>query len=158
MTMLSTYVCALKKFCSDSWFCKTGNLKRDKFPLLWVVDCRGVSDALARSSSSCLGLKDKKSGLEVVALKQSLVDCGTMISWCHSVAQLGDVVTKDSDAARALWELLVRRGFRWKLIHDPKFESSRNRAKRGLDIFEEPDENEFADDVPRDPKSVTLIT
>ena len=48
--------------------------------------------------------------------------------------------------------------FRWKLIHDPKFESSRNRAKRGLDILEEPGENDFADDVPRDPKSVTLIT
>ena len=44
------------------------------------------------------------------------------------------------------------------MIHDPKFESSRNRAKRGLDISEEPDENEFADDVPRDPKSVMLIT
>ena len=30
----------------------------------------------------------------------------------------------------------VRRGFRWKLIHDPEFESARNRAKRGLDILE----------------------
>ena len=43
-------------------------------------------------------------------------------------------------------------------MHDPKFESSRNRAKRGLDILEETSENAFADDVPRDPKSVTLIT
>ena len=103
------------------------------------MDCRGVYDALARSSSSCLGLKDKKSGLEALALKQSLVECGTIIRWCHSAAQLGDVVTKDTDAARAPWELFVRRGFRWKLIHDPKFESS-------------------ADDVPRDPKSLTLIT
>ena len=112
-----------------------------------VVDCRGVCDALARSSSSCL--KDKKSALVV---------CGTIIRWCHSAAQLGDVVTKDSDAARDPWELFVSRGFRWKLIHDPKFESSRNRAKRGLDTLDELDENEFADDVPRDPKSVTLIT
>ena len=64
-----------------------------------MVDCRGVYDALARSSSSCLGLKDKKSGLEALALKQSLVECGTIIRWCHSAAQLGDVVTKDSDAA-----------------------------------------------------------
>ena len=76
-----------------------------------VVDCRGVYDALARSSSSCLGLKDKKSGLEALALKQSLVECGTVIRWCHSAAQLDDVVTEDSDAARAPWELFVRRGF-----------------------------------------------
>ena len=72
-----------------------------------VVDCRGVYDALARSSSSCLGLKDKKSGLEALALKQSLVECGTVVRWCH-----------------------------WKLVHDPKFESSRSRAQRGLDILE----------------------
>ena len=54
--------------------------------------------------------------------------------------------------------MFVRRGFRWKLTHDPKFESSRNHAKRGLDILAEPDEDEFAADVPRDPKSVMLIT
>ena len=123
-----------------------------------VVDCRGVYDALARSSSSCLGLKDKKSGLEALALKQSLVECGTVIRWCHSAAQLGDVVTKDSDVARAPWELFVRRGFRWKLIHDPKFVSSRNRAKRRIDTLDEPEDNQFTDDVPRDAKSVTLIT
>ena len=122
------------------------------------MDCRGVNDALARSSSSCLGLKDKKSGLEALALKQSPVECGTTMRWCNSAAQLGDVVTKDSDAIRAPWELFVRRCFHWKMIHDPKCESSRHRAKRGLDILEEPDENDFADDVPRDPTSVTLIT
>ena len=78
-----------------------------------------VSTTLARSSSSCLGFKDK-SGQEALALKQSLYECGTMIRWCHSAAQLGDVVTKDSDKARAPWELFVCRVFRWKLIHDPK--------------------------------------
>ena len=129
-----------------------------QIPAALVVECRGVYDALARSSSSCLGLKDKKSGLKAPPLKQTLVECGTMISWCHSVAQLGDVITKDSDTARAPWELFVRRGFRWKSIHDPNIESSRNRAKRGLDILEEPDDNESAADVPRDPKNVTLIT
>ena len=129
-----------------------------QIPAALVVDCRGVYDALARSSSSCLGLKNKKSGLEALALKQGLVECGTMVRWCHSAAQLGDVATKDSDTARAPWELFVRRGFRWTLTHDPKFEPSRNRAKRGLDILEEPDEDEFAADVPRDLKSVTLIT
>ena len=61
---------------------------------------------LPRSWSSCLGLKDKKSGLEALALKQSLVECGTMILWCHSATQLGDVVTKDSDTARAPRELI----------------------------------------------------
>ena len=112
------------------------------------MDYRGVYEALARSSSSCLGLKDKKSGLGALALKQSLVECGTIIRWCHSAAQLGDVATKDSEAARALWEPFCSS---W-------FESARNRAKRGIDTLDEPDDNEFADDAPREPKSVTLIT
>ena len=65
-----------------------------QIPAALVVDLRGVHDALARSSS-CLGLKDKKSGLEALALKQSLVECETIIRWCHSACtQLGDVVTK----------------------------------------------------------------
>ena len=76
-----------------------------------VVDCHGVYDALARSSSCCLGLKDKKSGLVALALIPSLVESGTIKRLCHSAAQLGDVVTTDSDAARAPWELFVCRGF-----------------------------------------------
>ena len=76
-------------------------------------DCRGVYDTLARFSSSCLGLKDKKSGLEALALKQSLFECGRMVRWSHSAAQLGVVVTEDSDIARAPWELFVRPGCRW---------------------------------------------
>ena len=65
-----------------------------------VVDCRGVYDVLALSSSSCLGLLDKTSGLEALALKHSLVESGT-VRWCHSAAQLGDVVTKGADTAHA---------------------------------------------------------
>ena len=72
-----------------------------QIPAALVVDCRGDCDALARSSSSCLGLEDKKSCFEARALKQSLVECGTVTRWCHSAAQFGDLVTKDSDAACA---------------------------------------------------------
>ena len=52
-----------------------------------------------------------------------------MIRWCHSAAQLGDVVTNGSDTARA-WELFVRRAFRWNMIHDPEVEAPRNGANR----------------------------
>ena len=48
-----------------------------QIPAALVVDCRGLHDALARSSSSSLGLKDKKSGLEsgleALALKQEML-------------------------------------------------------------------------------------
>ena len=58
-----------------------------QIPAALVVDCSGVYNALGRSSSSCLGLKDKKYGLEALALKLSLVECGTRTRWCHSAAQ-----------------------------------------------------------------------
>ena len=54
-----------------------------QIPAALVVDCRGVHNALARSSYSCLGLKGKKSGLEALALKLSLIECGTMRRWCR---------------------------------------------------------------------------
>ena len=130
---------------SSYWTAGLANRQSEarQVPAAFVVDCRGVYDVLARSSSSCLDLKEKQSGLEALALKQSLVECGTMIRWCHSAAQLGDVATKDSDTSRAPWELFVV-VFGGKLIHDPKFKSSRNRAKRGLDMLAEPDGNVFA--------------
>ena len=119
----------LKEFLFGQLDLQNWQSEARQIPAALVVDCRGVYDALARSSSSCLGLKDKKSGLEALALKQSLVECGTMIRWCHSAAQLGDVATKGSDTARAPWELLVRRGCRWKMIHDHKFDQYSARSE-----------------------------
>ena len=62
-----------------------------QIPAALVLDCRGVHDALARSSFSCLGLKATKAGLETLALKQSFVECGTLMRGCHCEAQLGEV-------------------------------------------------------------------
>ena len=78
----------------------------------------------------------------------------TMVSFCATAGWCCD---------NRLWCNVMlgtvrRRGFRWKLVHDPKFESSRNRARRWIDTLDDPDDNECADDVRRDPKSVTLIT
>ena len=84
----------LKEFCLGSLMWKTGKQKQNKLLLLWwwtVVVC---TTFLARASFSCLGLKEKKSGMDGLALKRSLDECGTVIRWCHSAAQEGDVVTK----------------------------------------------------------------
>ena len=89
--------------------------------------CCSGGDALARCTSSCFGLKDKKSGLEALGLKQSLI-----FTLLHSWVTLKRRTLK---WARAPWKLFVRHVFRRKLIHDSKFEASRNRAERGLDIF-----------------------
>ena len=54
-----------------------------QIPSALVLDSRGVYDALARSESACLGLKDKRSGLEALSLKRSLVETRCGLRWTH---------------------------------------------------------------------------
>ena len=68
-----------------------------QIPSALVLDSRGVYDALARSESACLGLKDKRSGLEALSLKRSLVEARCGLRWAHSAAQLADCMTKGSE-------------------------------------------------------------
>ena len=62
-------------------------------PATLVLDSRGAYDALERSGSSCLGLKDRRSGLEALALKRSTVKTPCASRWTHSAAQLADCMT-----------------------------------------------------------------
>ena len=79
-----------------------------------VLDSRGVYDALARSESACLGLKDKRSGLEALSLKRSLVETRCGLRWTHSAAQLADCMIKGSEEAQKPFEILKRRGWKWR--------------------------------------------
>ena len=80
-TKLPTYGLCLKEVLFGHLDLQNWQPEAGQILAALVVDCRGLHDALARSSSSSLGLKDKKSGLEsgleALALKQSLVECGT---------------------------------------------------------------------------------
>ena len=76
-----------------------------------------------------------------------------MVLWQKTLIQ--HVLLGDCSSTVDSGEILFFFFFEKKTI---KFESSRNRARRGLDILAKPDEDEFASDIPRDPKSVTLIT
>ena len=107
-----------------------------RIPAAVVTDCRGVYDALARSSSSCLGLKNKKSGLEALAIKQNLINLKTSFRWCHSFAQLADCMTKGDAKSRESFELFQKRRYRWELITDPTFMAAKKRTKLSLDVLD----------------------
>ncbi|CAK0898235.1 unnamed protein product, partial [Prorocentrum cordatum] len=68
-----------------------------KIPGALVVDCRGVFDALDKSESSALGMKDKRSAPEALALERGMAATTTSLRWCHSGAQLCDCMTKNSE-------------------------------------------------------------
>ena len=67
-----------------------------QIPRALVLDSRGVYDALARSESACLGLKDKRSGLEALSLKRSLVETQCGLRWTHSAAQVADCMSSET--------------------------------------------------------------
>ena len=93
-------------------------------------------DALARSESACLGLKDKRSGLEALSLKRSLVETRCGLRWTHSAAQLADCMTNGSEEAQKPFELLKPRVWKWRLVYDPSFTSARKRAQKGHDVLD----------------------
>ncbi|CAK0852323.1 unnamed protein product [Prorocentrum cordatum] len=101
----------------------------------WSYDCRGVFDALDRSESSALGMKDKRSALEALALKRGMAATATSLRWCHNGAQLSDCMTKNAEKARASHNLWQQRGT-WKLIYDSNFISEKHRKQKGLDTLE----------------------
>ncbi|CAK0841212.1 unnamed protein product [Prorocentrum cordatum] len=107
-----------------------------KIPGALVLDCRGVFDALDRSESSALGMKDKRSALEALALKSGMAATSTSLRWCHSGAQLSDCMTKNSEKARASYNLWQQRGT-WKLIYDANFISEKQRRQRGLQTLDQ---------------------
>ncbi|CAK0794151.1 unnamed protein product [Prorocentrum cordatum] len=107
-----------------------------KIPGALVPDCRGVFDALDRSESSALGMKDKRSALEAQALKRGMAATSTSLRWCHSGAQLSDCMTKNSEKARASYNLWQQRGT-WKLIYDANFISEKQRRQRGLQTLDQ---------------------
>ena len=108
-------------------------------PAALVLDCRGVFDALAKSESSALGMRDGRSALEALGLKRAMEATQMALRWCHSEAMLGDCMTKNSLKAIGLMEFFLKRTT-WKLVHDDQFVSARNRRKKGLQILDSNDQ------------------
>ena len=96
-----------------------------------VMDTRGIFDAATRNMSSLHGLRSSRAGYELALAVVQAVRSGCRFRWVHGGAQLGDSLTK-SQARKVLLQFLAN-GQRWKLVHDPKFESGRKVRKRELE-------------------------
>ena len=61
---------------------------------IFVLDAKGVYDALQKSSSTALELTEERSGIELLGLADSVEKHDKNLRFCHSEIQLADVVTK----------------------------------------------------------------
>ena len=126
-------------------------------PATLVLDCKALWDSIARSESSALGMKDKRVAIEALALRRGLTATKTALSWVHSLAQLADSLTKDTEVGRGILLKCLRTGW-WRLVYDSRFMSARKRASQGLDVLATPEHPDEDHDVYRgDPRNKDIV-
>ena len=100
-------------------------------PGVLVTDGKSGYDAIEKSESAGLGLRDKRTSIECLGIRQQKEQTALQIRWVHSDAMLADGLTKDR-AAKHLLEFF-RQGQRWRLVDDPLHRSARKRKTEGID-------------------------
>ena len=100
-------------------------------PATLVSDCRSFYDAINAYESSNLGVKDNRSSIEALAIKQTVVETETPVAWCNNDAQLADGMTKGK-AVPKLIEFFTRHSSQWRLTYDDRILSAKRRKALGL--------------------------
>jgi hypothetical protein len=113
----------------------------NKSPAYLVVDAKALYDACLNSETSALGLREKRTGIELLGLRENLERNGTKLRWVNSGAMLADAMTKGR--MRHLMENFLRNP-KWKLVEDPEFESFKKRVNKGNDAFDKKDDEATA--------------
>ena len=99
-----------------------------------VTDSRNVYDKLETEVLSIKGA-EKRTHIELLALKAAQWNTGVMLRWAHSEAQLANPLTKSGGMRE--YELFVKMGHRWRLVEDETMMSARRRKEHGLQPLEQ---------------------
>ena len=112
-----------------------------EIPADLITDSKALYDSLMKNESACLGLEERRSGIEGLALKESLGLSGCSVRWIHSHAQLADGLTKSMAIAQDLLRNFLRAP-RWRIIFDERYLSARKRLAAGIGIFDRVEEGD----------------
>ena len=96
-----------------------------------IMDSRGIFDAATRNLSALHGLRSSRAGYELTLSVCQALQIQTAFRWVHGGVQLADGLTKWG-SRKVLLEFLSK-GQRWRLVHDPAFESNRKVKKKELE-------------------------
>ncbi|CAK0906464.1 unnamed protein product [Prorocentrum cordatum] len=107
-----------------------------RVPGALVTDCKAFYDGVVTSGSAGLGLDERRTAIEALALRRALEEGGTIVRWVHSHAQLADGMTKASLQAFNVLHAFLKNQ-RWNIVHDERFLSARKRSALGKGIFDE---------------------
>ena len=90
----------------------------------FIIDAKGVFDAIHRRESAALSIKDKRSAVEGLALRETIGRTRTLLRWCHSEAIVADALTKADNRAHELLRKFLQSRV-WRIVWDPGFTSSK---------------------------------
>ncbi|CAE7357392.1 RE1 [Symbiodinium sp. CCMP2592] len=93
-----------------------------------ITDSRNVYDKLVTAVLTIKGA-EKRTNIEMVALKESQEQTGLVLRWVHSEAQLANALTKRGNCKEL--ELFYNMGHCWKIVEDPEMRSARRRRVDG---------------------------
>ena len=94
--------------------------KQHKSPV--ITDDKSLSDALKRSESSTRNLTERRTAMEVTAIRQRLEHEFIYTGWVNSDRQVADGLTKP----QAAWKLLeIMSSRKWKIVWDATIRSAR---------------------------------
>ena len=94
-----------------------------------ISDSRNVYDKLSTAVLTIRGA-EKKSNIELLAIKEAQERTRLLVRWVHSEAQLSNSLTKEGGSHEL--ELFYKMGQRWRIVEDPQMRSSRRRKKEGV--------------------------
>ncbi|CAK0904869.1 unnamed protein product, partial [Prorocentrum cordatum] len=109
-----------------------------------VTDCKSFYDGAVKSESAGLGLDERRTAIEALALRRALEEGETIARWVHSHAQLADGMTKASQQAFNVLHAFLK-SQRWKIVHDERFLSARKRSALGKGILDETTETDHSE-------------
>ena len=104
-------------------------------PAVLVTDCKAFYDGVVRSQSEGLGLEERRTAIQALALRYALDEGKTVVRWVHSHAQIADGLTKGSWQAFGVIKLFLEKQ-EWRIIYDEHFMSAQKRAALGKGIFD----------------------
>ena len=85
-----------------------------------VTDSKGLYDKMQHTVITPKG-KDRRVGIECLALNEGLETSAAKFFWVYSGAQLGNSLTKDTETEP--FASFLRNGQRWRVIFDTRFMS-----------------------------------
>ena len=105
-----------------------------RVPGCLISDSRNVVDKVTTEVLTIKGA-EKRSNIELLAIKASQQRTGLVVRWVHSEAQLANSLTKAGGTKEL--ELYYKMGHQWRIVEDPEMKSARKRRQSGLNPLEQ---------------------